>query len=88
MTLLQKEIVWGNPKHATADSTTGQPSNSNVPASGPKKGRPRKSSTQEDLLLVEALKCGKTVERNECQAKPWNIYNQVCTETFKILILP
>lgn len=72
MSLLQKEIVWGNPKHATADSTTGQPSNSrhsNVPASGPKKGRPRKSSTREDLLLVEALKCGKTVERNERQTK-------------------
>lgn len=34
-----------------------------------KKGRPRKSSTREDLLLVEALKCGKTVERNERQTK-------------------
>lgn len=69
MTLLQKEIVWGNPKHAKADSTTGQPCNSSVPANGPKKGRPRKSSTQEDCLLIEALKCGKTVERNERQAK-------------------
>jgi len=69
VTLLQKDIVWcrGNKVVAVvADSSSS--SNSASPKDPKGKGRPRKASSEEDRLLIAALRSGKAVERNEHQS--------------------
>ena len=56
---------------AIADSCTGSKSSCDSPSSKGQnvRGRPRKSSTEEDRKLFAALQSGKTVDRNERQLK-------------------
>lgn len=69
--------MWGSGNKAVksvvaiADSCTGSKSSCDSASSKERnvRGRPRKSSTEEDRKLFAPLKSGKTVDRNERQLK-------------------
>ena len=56
---------------SSSDSGHPKPSTSSKPGTADQKvrGKPRKPTKEEDRILVEALRSGKTFERNERQSK-------------------
>jgi len=69
VTLLQKDIVWGRGNKVVAVVADSSSSSNSASPKDPKgKGRPRKVSSEEDRLLIAALRSGKAVERNERQS--------------------
>lgn len=69
VTLLQKDIVWGRGNKVVAVGADSSSSSNLASPKDPKgKGRPRKASSEEDRLLIAALRSGKAVERNERQS--------------------